>query len=222
MKLPKDITTHNIVEVRLWEFYLSRIRSKLRDSLSIYAIGHPLIEQHARDSSRITYRFKIADWDDTIQVMLAEQSIPFEILRYFEYDTISLSEKKKVYIVEDDLDILFALNTMLEDAGYDVLLSHCGAPMLKTDLPSTDVFILDKKMPDVDGLAICAHLKKQQATKNTPVIMISAIHGVMSEAKKAGADDFLEKPFQMQELLRLVANIALRLPASQLCKPCNY
>jgi DNA-binding response OmpR family regulator len=114
-------------------------------------------------------------------------------------------EKKKVYIAEDDLNILFALNTMLEDAGYDVLISHCGSPMLKTDLPSTDLFILDNRMPDVDGIDVCRHLKSQPSTKHVPVIMISAFRNFGSQAIRAGVDEFLEKPFDMGTLLRLVA-----------------
>jgi DNA-binding response OmpR family regulator len=77
--------------------------------------------------------------------------------------------------------------------------------MLKSTLPSTDLFILDNKMPDIDGVDVCRHLKTQAATRDVPVIMISAARSSLSHARAAGADDFLEKPFQMHELLTLVA-----------------
>jgi DNA-binding response OmpR family regulator len=67
-----------------------------------------------------------------------------------------------------------------------------------------DLFIIDKQLSGVDGLDICAHLKTRQLTAQVPVIMVSASPSVEALAKKAGADDFLEKPFNRKEILKLV------------------
>ena len=60
-------------------------------------------------------------------------------------------------------------------------------------------------MPDGEGLEIYSKLMSRAETKNTPVIMISADHDIQSRALAAGIDDFLRKPFEMKELLRIVA-----------------
>ena len=142
------------------------------------------------------------DWGKTIQAMLSANGVPFEIVRTHKIDVVQHMMKKKIYV---DLDILFTLNHMLEGAGYDVLLSHCGNPMMERNIPATDLFILDKRMPDVDGVEVCRHLKAQPATKHIPVIMISAGRNFITQALKAGVDECLEKPFQMNDLLRLVS-----------------
>jgi CheY-like chemotaxis protein len=194
------------IEVRLWEIYLLRSRNNLSNYLSAYALTEPEAHPHPnRESARISFQFLLSDWDKTISETLMKNHIPYEIISTFKTDIYRQPTKKKVYVAEDDLNILFALNTMLEDAGYDVVLSHCGAPMLKANLPSTDVIILDNRMPDVDGIEVCQHLKNQPSTRHIPVIMISAFRNFGSQAVKAGVDEFLEKPFEMHELLRLVA-----------------
>ena len=60
-------------------------------------------------------------------------------------------------------------------------------------------------MPDVDGLALCRHLRAQSATRNTPVIMISAAPQTGNEALLAGANDYIEKPFHVHYLLNVVS-----------------
>src|SRR5688572_24902723 len=155
-------TTQKTVEVRLWETYMIRSRTNLYQVLCDYSLDRgPL--QRLNETERIYFRFMRYDWDKTISIILTEDGIPFEIVRAPDIDVAQhlMKMRKKIYVMEDDLDILFALNTILEEAGYDVLLSHCGAPMLQRHLPATDLFILDKRMPDVDGLEVCKHLKAQ-------------------------------------------------------------
>ena len=152
-KLPSGVRlqTHNTIEVRLWEIYLLRSNINLNYTLSAYALEPPVVERHSRDL-KVSFHFMLYDWEKTISHLLTQNSIPYEIVGSYDTDKIRATDKKKVYLAEDDLEILFALNTMLENAGYDVVVSHCGAPMLKANLPSADLFILDNKMPDIDGV----------------------------------------------------------------------
>jgi CheY-like chemotaxis protein len=193
------------IEIRVWEIYLLRSRINLNTTLSAYALHRKQYTGRNSESSKVAFRFLLSDWEKTISDLLVKNSIPFEKVSLCKADVEKTVQRKKVYVAEDDLNILFALNTLLEDAGYDVLLSHCGKPMLKRDLPSTDLFILDNRMPDIDGIEVCSHLKSQPLTKHIPVIMISAYRNFSLQARNAGVDDFLEKPFQMNDLLQLVA-----------------
>lgn len=111
---------------------------------------------------------------------------------------------KQIIVVDDDLGILDCLQIILSRAGYAVKIYADAAPLLKGDFGLPDIFILDKQLQDADGLDVCRFLKAQKSTSNIPVIMISANLHISPTAKEAGANDFLEKPFRMKELLALV------------------
>ncbi|RPI35148.1 MAG: response regulator [Nitrospiraceae bacterium] len=112
--------------------------------------------------------------------------------------------KKRIFIADDDLDILYAMSVMLEDAGYDVASSLDGRYVVEGEYEYPDLYLLDKRIPDLDGLEICRRLRAKDGTKDIPIIIISASPKVAEQALKAGATDFLEKPFQMNTLLALI------------------
>jgi DNA-binding response OmpR family regulator len=94
---------------------------------------------------------------------------------------------------------------MLEFEGYDVSSTLDGATVLTmNEFP--DLLLLDIWMSGQDGRDICRELKKRNNTKNIPVIMISASTDLARSAREAGADDFLEKPFNMNDLLKKIAS----------------
>src|SRR5687767_11175956 len=98
---------------------------------------------------------------------------------------------KKILIAEDDPDILFILDTILNDAGFNVESLTEGSTIVERTAGWPDLFILDKEMPMIDGLAICKYLKVKEETKNIPIIMISAYHKLKKRAKEVGVDDFI-------------------------------
>lgn len=112
--------------------------------------------------------------------------------------------KKKVLIADDDIGILEAMQIMLEDAGYEVTTTVDGKSVLdmKGDLP--DVLLLDIWMSGIDGTNICKYLKSQKRTKHIPIIMCSANRETQKLTKECGAEDFLTKPFEMNDLLAKV------------------
>jgi CheY-like chemotaxis protein len=111
---------------------------------------------------------------------------------------------KKILIAENDPDILYILDVILKDAGYHVQLLHDGAPIVESQVDLPDLFILDKDMPLIDGLAISKYLKIKSETREIPIIMISAYHKLKEKAKDAGVNEFVEKPFDVQTLLRTI------------------
>jgi DNA-binding response OmpR family regulator len=111
---------------------------------------------------------------------------------------------KKIMIAEDDDGILDAMKIMLEMHGYEVTTTIDGRTVqdMKDELP--DLLLLDIWMSGIDGRTICKHLKGQELTKHIPIIMVSASKDVADSAHNAGANDFLAKPFEMDELLAKV------------------
>jgi DNA-binding response OmpR family regulator len=108
---------------------------------------------------------------------------------------------KKIMIADDDPGIVDAIEMLLEFEGYQVTSTVDGATVLdmKDELP--DLLLLDIWMSGEDGRDICKKLKQIETTKNIPVIMISASRDIKESAMSAGADDFLAKPFEMNDLL---------------------
>jgi|SRR5437660_9457271 len=116
------------------------------------------------------------------------------------------AEKKNILVVDDDLDILEAISLMLEDAGYSVVTVSKGDFIDHLDANDPPgVIILDMLLSGIDGRDIARQLKAQQDTKHIPIIMLSAHPKAEQEAQRSGVDDFLSKPFEMDELLEKVA-----------------
>jgi DNA-binding response OmpR family regulator len=111
---------------------------------------------------------------------------------------------KKILVAEDDQDILFILDLILKKSGYKVEPLPDGTSIVHKRKDWPDLFILDKDMPSIDGLAIVKYLKLKEETKNIPIIMISCFHYLKNKAKAAGVDEFIEKPFEMSHLLAVV------------------
>jgi len=111
---------------------------------------------------------------------------------------------KKILLAEDDPDIRFILNRFLNDAGYEVVPLPSGDTIVQGKHEWPDLFILDKSLPVIDGLSICKFLKVKKETRDIPIIMISSYHKLKSKARDAGVDDFIEKPFDLQQLLSVV------------------
>jgi DNA-binding response OmpR family regulator len=114
---------------------------------------------------------------------------------------------KKILVVDDDPDILDALRFLLEFSGYEVKTTEKGeyAENLRdTNGGFPDLIILDVLLSGKDGRLICQRLKNQHDTKHIPIIMISAHPNAKQSVAAVGADDFLAKPFDADELLTLV------------------
>lgn len=108
---------------------------------------------------------------------------------------------KKVYVVDDERGILEALEFMLQEEGYAVRTSSSGSALLRLDGDLPDLIVLDVLLSGEDGREIARKLKSQDKTKKIPIIMISAHPNAAFTVRDCGADDFLPKPFEIQELL---------------------
>lgn len=117
-------------------------------------------------------------------------------------------KEKTILVVDDDPDILDALQFMLEDAGYNVTTTEKGEyaeNLHDTNGGLPDVIILDVLLSGKDGRLICQKLKSQDETKHIPIIMMSAHYNARQSVATIGADDFLAKPFETDELLEKIA-----------------
>lgn len=112
---------------------------------------------------------------------------------------------KKILIVDDDESILDAVSLVLEEEGYDVSVTIKGDEIFeKLEIFKPDAILLDVLMSGKDGREICKKLKKDDKTKGIPIIMISAHPSAKESTLSCGANAFLAKPFDTQELIDMV------------------
>ena len=117
---------------------------------------------------------------------------------------------KKILIVEDESSISDFVKLELEYEGYQVSIKEDGREALKEALENDyDLIILDIMLPSMNGFEICRRLKRE---KNTPVIMLSAKDSVTDKVNglQIGADDYIPKPFAIEELLARINAIFRR------------
>ncbi len=127
---------------------------------------------------------------------------------------IATERKFKILVVEDDAAILRVLQLELEHEGYEVEVARDGLAGLEKALKEPDLVILDLMLPKMDGLEVCSRVRSKSAV---PIIMLTAKDRIPDRVAglDTGADDYLTKPFSIDELLaRIRARLREKHPTS--------
>lgn len=113
--------------------------------------------------------------------------------------------QKTILVVDDDPGILESLQLLLEDAGYRVVTSPDGS-IFRNSFNShrPDLILLDYWLPLQNGGEITKKLKKDDYTKDIPVVIISASYNIKDIVHDVGADDFVPKPYDINDLIRKI------------------
>jgi DNA-binding response OmpR family regulator len=112
----------------------------------------------------------------------------------------------KIIVLDDDPDISMMLKLMLEYKGYSVNTAERPLEMYSI-LQTTEVhlIIMDMLLSGANGTEVCASLKRETATASIPIMMISAHPNAKEMCLHAGADDFISKPFEMEDILSRIS-----------------
>ncbi len=113
-----------------------------------------------------------------------------------------MAEKKSVLIVDDDPDVCVGVAHRLEGMSYTTHTACNGRQALAdVNARPPDIIILDLLMPGMDGIAVLSELRKEERTKDIPVIMLSASNLERRRAFAAGAQFFVRKPYRSSDLV---------------------
>jgi len=115
--------------------------------------------------------------------------------------------KRKVLVADDDASVLELCRMVLENEGFEVFTADDVPSCItraRTELP--DLVLLDWMMPGVDGMEALRALKASLRTRHIPVVMLTALDGLaeITVATYSGADGYITKPFEMDDLLTAV------------------
>lgn len=123
--------------------------------------------------------------------------------------TETKSKMPRILLVDDETAILNALGMFLEQEGYDVeaisRFNNYLSKVKQSELP--DIIILDILLNQEDGSKIAKQLKKNPKTTGIPIIMISALPNGQELSNEAGAEAFLAKPFDINELNKTIERL---------------
>ncbi len=121
-----------------------------------------------------------------------------------------MSEKKRILIIEDEIEMVKLLRMRLEANGYDVLVAgdgQEGLDMAKREKP--DLIILDLMLPKMDGFKVCGLIKSDTKYSHVPIIILSARghESDVATCKELGAEVYITKPFEPRELLAKINSL---------------
>jgi DNA-binding response OmpR family regulator len=130
--------------------------------------------------------------------------------------------KQKLLIVEDDLDVADMLNAYFRVQGYEVFTVNWGEDGLRACQASRpDLVILDIRLPDIDGYEVARQLRANRRTADIPIIFLTEKRERTDRLQglELGADDYITKPFDVQELRLRVRNAMMRAHQDTLTNP---
>jgi two-component system, OmpR family, phosphate regulon response regulator PhoB len=126
---------------------------------------------------------------------------------------MSTSERGPVLIVDDERDLRTLVDFNLRQAGFTTAQASTGAEALaRARTLNPRVVVLDLNLPDVSGMDVCRLLRADPATRDLPILMLTARGGEQDRVQglELGADDYLPKPFNVRELVLRVESVARR------------
>ncbi|WP_295675856.1 response regulator [uncultured Mucilaginibacter sp.] len=119
--------------------------------------------------------------------------------------------EKKIVIFDDDEDILSICSFILEEQGWTVYAyTDCNKIVEKISAVMPDIIIMDNWIPDDGGIIATQTLKKNEALKNIPVIYFSANSDIEQLASHAGAETYLAKPFDLEDLEMVINSVLVK------------
>jgi len=129
---------------------------------------------------------------------------------------------QKVFIFDDDADILELCSLILTNSGFEVIVrNNCENVVETVAAARPDVILMDNWLPDTGGVRATKLLKASEATSHIPVIFFSANNQTETFSHEAGADFYIQKPFNIEDLVHSVSKV-IKDNSKKLSLPVSY
>lgn len=115
---------------------------------------------------------------------------------------------KNILIIEDDPDILDMMTYIIQEEGFRVITSIGAVSVDYVQEINPALILLDNRLADGFGRDLCFKLKHDSATRHYPVVLVSAVNQLAQVAEESSADAYLNKPFDLDDLVKLVRRFA--------------
>ena len=126
----------------------------------------------------------------------------------------SIVREGKILLLDDNKDLLLIMQIILKSQGYEVVQACCveeGLQKIKIHKPA--LILMDVFIKEHDGRELCSQLKKDTETSQVKIILMSGIESDNDSLPRIGADDFIQKPFDYNELLEKVQRQMIQVEA---------
>jgi two-component system cell cycle response regulator DivK len=118
------------------------------------------------------------------------------------------TDNRKIIIFDDDEDILSICSYVLEEQGWEVhIFTDCGNIAEKVSAINPNVILMDNWIPDSGGIVATQTLKNTDALRDIPVVYFSANSDIQMLANRAGAEAYLAKPFDLNDLEEVISSV---------------
>ncbi len=139
--------------------------------------------------------------------VLGRSSFVFSSLERFlkRRGKANIMSEKKILLLDDNKDLLLIVQIILKGQGYDVVQACCVDEALqKIKIHQPSLIMMDVFIKEEDGRELCSQLKADPSTSNIRIILMSGIESDNENLQLIGADDFIPKPFNYDDLLERV------------------
>jgi CheY-like chemotaxis protein len=190
-------------------------------SEELFDIGQ-ILELHVNlgTEERITFKVEVmwltraenGGYNIGVKIVDGARGDQARFIRYYCEKMLSLSAQgpRKILVMDDEEDMVRLLQIELEKENYDVICAYDGEEGFEQYLKQKpDLIILDMAMPKMNGRAVCRKIRMEQGDDQTPIVMLTA-RGEEADriiGRVAGAQKYITKPFDMQELLTTVEGL---------------
>jgi signal transduction histidine kinase/CheY-like chemotaxis protein/CHASE3 domain sensor protein len=176
------------------------------DLTRIMKYAHPVVMKTRKSNQRLL---------DEVKLFLKQIKPEYVAAPAFEQEnervlskTPVLSVGEKILLADDDMRNIFALSVVLEEAGFTVIIASNGREVLEKLEETEDIslVLMDVMMPEMDGIEATRQIRQNPEWANLPIIAVTAkaMRGDREECIRAGANDYISKPVDIDKLLSLI------------------
>lgn len=115
----------------------------------------------------------------------------------------------KILVIEDNQDILEIIGYILSNEGHEIISCADGSSVTNLKAINPDLILIDQLLPNKTGSDLCLHIRAMDCCKDKPIVLISTLPNLEKLAGECGADAYISKPFDIEELVEVINGLSV-------------